>query len=685
MADAFKRNMKPSEIPFEELALAFAGRPHLAELWEKLSRGATDLADHEKIEYVLAEARIFDYRGDYAKSLALGEQAMRMARDRQDSDGQSSALVTLALTYYRLGDYEKSTQLAREAMANGDVSPTGSSAWSVLGLVASFTEDWKFAEECYQRSIKIAQRIDYPYGYFSAQNNAAILYQYQGRFELAISADLDALQLATEIGYGRWAPLVTVAALYLIRGERARAREMIELLNPLVASSGLTKGFQVLLIAWLAMDEEDHDLARSSLVQIGSVVEPHGNAVHSQYYRMLSCRLARLQNDSSTALSWADEAIAFSQRRGHRFHECDARIERARVCWLLDDLPAVERELLAVLDIAEKLGAQYQATLSTFLLAALRHQQKHLDADATWLDAARRIKIGGYGFIFERERALAFTLVAHYLRSRDPAVRASAETALEQLAKITPLPLHVYGLGRYEVWQGRRKIPDREWQKRRAGELFRFLLLQPRHVTTRDVIFEALCPDQSTESAQNFLNHATSTLRRILEPDLPDKFPSRYLSVEGEQVELQLPSGSSIDWEEFERSLSTKMHEVTPIIEETLAPYRGELFPLDRYADWSTEARERLAETHRRALLELAQKDLVEGNAKAALDACRQVIASDPWREDAYLIGMKACLALNDRPGALHLYRDLERHLQSDLQISPRQDLQDLASEIKSK
>jgi DNA-binding SARP family transcriptional activator len=60
--------------------------------------------------------------------------------------------------------------------------------------------------------------------------------------------------------------------------------------------------------------------------------------------------------------------------------------------------------------------------------------------------------------------------------------------------------------------------------------------LQPDKSASRDVITDALWPDLDPEVAADTLYQATSTLRRIFEPDLPDKFPSGYLVIEGERI-----------------------------------------------------------------------------------------------------------------------------------------------------
>ena len=47
-------------------------------------------------------------------------------------------------------------------------------------------------------------------------------------------------------------------------------------------------------------------------------------------------------------------------------------------------------------------------------------------------------------------------------------------------------------------------------------------------------------------------SYSLSALRRALEPDLPDKFPSRYLKVHQGWISLRLSEDSWVDYKEFE-------------------------------------------------------------------------------------------------------------------------------------
>jgi|GEM_PF-537120 len=684
-----------AEITIEELEAVIKRRVNPEGFWRRIKESRENLSPTERIELSITECAALEMRGDFAAALKRAEETFARAQQIGYAQGMIGARAFVAYMHLRFGNYVESARLAKEALSYNETGSYAVFAFRSLAISDYNTGDWTNAQICFDRAINLSQQIGDRWGLFASLIDSCLLYEGKGQFDLALETLAQVRELGQWVEEAQWAVPLHQVLIYLMTGNRALARQALDELAPFAKASAFIEATYRAELAWLALDEDDLAQAHTELERAHSLEIIQGNEIIALWFRLIYSRYYRLRGEPSNAKQWARDILNRAQQNNSHYFQAMALIERARVWWMLENLVSTEKDLLAAFEIAQKLGAEHLAAEASFLLAALRHQQKHPDADATWLDAARRIKIGGYAFILERERALAFPLVAHYSRSRDPAMRASAETMLSHLAQIAPLPLRVHGLGRFEVWQGRRIIPSGEWQKRRAGELFRFLLLQPHYTAARDLIFESLCPDQFAESAKIFLHHATSTLRHILEPELPDKFPSRYLIVEGEQVELRLPSGSRIDFQVFEEKLSTNPHESSRMNErisedlrgladeETLAHYQGDLFPLDRYADWATDARERFAELHRRALLASAQKKLAEGSPQAALDASRQILASDPWREDAALIAMQASIALNDRPGALRVYRDLEQHLQTDLQISPRADLQDLAASLR--
>ncbi len=111
--------------------------------------------------------------------------------------------------------------------------------------------------------------------------------------------------------------------------------------------------------------------------------------------------------------------------------------------------------------------------------------------------------------------------------------------------------------------------------------------------------------------------------------------------------------------------------------EEALALYGGELLPEYRYADWTLLPRERLVLLYQRALLVAVEARLAAGRPAEALDACQRLLAVEPWHEGAVLVGMRACVALDDIATARRLYLKLEKTLREELNTVPQAELQE--------
>ncbi|GAB4560174.1 MAG: hypothetical protein Kow0047_06660 [Anaerolineae bacterium] len=326
------------------------------------------------------------------------------------------------------------------------------------------------------------------------------------------------------------------------------------------------------------------------------------------------------------------------------------------------------------------MGAAFDLARARLLLAALRLERHAPPSEfhAAWLEAVSSIVSGGYVFLLEQERPLAVPLLAAGLNSANPRTAAVTKSLLEHLARVSPPPLHVVTLGRLEIRQGKRMVEKRALRKRRAGEVFALLLLAPSHTLSFEQVTEALCPERGPRAAQSFFHHATSSLRHALEPDLPEKFPSRYLEVEEGWITLRLPSNSWVDFEAFESHCRREEWEAA------LSLYGGEFLPEFRYADWAIAPRERLSLLYQRALLAAARSRLAAGRLAEALEACQRLLALEPWHEEAVFLGMRACVALNDLAGACRLYLALEKALREDLGIAPHEQLRAFYHSITS-
>jgi len=434
----------------------------------------------------------------------------------------------------------------------------------------------------------------------------------------------------------------------------------------------IANAYPNLIDADIALDEGEQARALELYSRAYSCAEELGDAPFTIDARLGLSRYHSVTGNGPAARAWADDAHTIAARLGYRHLQGRAQFMRGRAAWACGDLAAGEADLRAAIETLLPLDAAYDLACAEFYLAALLHERADPGARDAWRDAAQRIARSGYAFLLERERALAFPLIAAYLNDPDPQAAEVAGGLVEHLQRVPPAPLRVVMLGGLRVWQGSRRIDRGALRRRRAGELLALLLLAPGRSLAFEAIAEALWPDKDPAGAQALFHHATSALRRALEPDLPDKFASRYLEVEEGRAALHLPPGSTLDCEDF------AAHCRRGEWEAALALSGGELLPEFAYADWATMPRQQVARECQRALLAVAQAGLAQGAFQAAIDACHRLLALEPWHEQAVELGMRACLALNDLTGARRLYRELEKRLHDELGVAPQAELQAL-------
>jgi DNA-binding SARP family transcriptional activator len=679
------RPSEPTSLPLDELAVSFRGRPDLDDLWDRVSSGQPIEDPAEKVLIQLAESRAHERAGRLGEAATSARGAIEAARAIGDPIGVAGGLSHLAYATYRLGRPDEASRIATQALdATGPHAHTVT-ALLVLGMVATDACRWEEARERFLTARTWSTEIGYPLGIMLALHNLSVVYTHTGRFDLALGAANDVGALNQEIRYPGWAYPWTRAIVSQIVGDRQAARDALDELYAIEPPPVFATALGRMLEAQLALDEEDIDEAERALVAARVEAERLGNPMVRSMVLLVTSRVRRARDDPASARGWVDEAIGEVDRSGLSALEGWMRLELVRVHWALGDLDAAETSVREVLAAALDRDAAHIVAEASIVAAVLATERGSPEADAAWVEAAQRVTTGGYGFLLERERSAALPCIVELARSDSDEVRHAGQAMLELCARTAPVPLRILGLGRFEVAQGRRVIPEAEWRRRRAGELFRLLLLHRGRRALRDAVVEALWPDQDPESAHSLLHQASSALRRVLEPDLPGKFPSRYLRVRDETIGLVLPPGSTVDFERFESLAADYLRngDRSPQrLTEALDVYAGELFPEDRYSDWATPRRESVARLAARAGVAAAEELLGSGDAIAARDAGILALERDPLDEDAVRISMRASIALGDRIGALRLYRSYERQLADDLGGIPSEELRTLAATV---
>ena len=638
------------------------------------------------ITSLIEESKSKESAGDIQGAYHSAAQALEL--DRSQNNGQA-ALQTLQRVLNlacRIGKYKEGRQLAEAILAITQASPEAVDALVSLGIIEAETNDLQSAEQRFYQAAEISRAIQYTAGLARAlHNQAASVFYIEGKFTLALATMDEASQLKADSGGETWGLPFLQALIYQTIGDRKRARQALDAYLPLVRPGTRMAGGYYYLWSRLALDEEELEKAEEYLYLALRIANQSGSPDLNVWTRLEYSRLFRLRGEPATAHTWAEDAFRFAERIQSIFLIGQATMEQARTCWESGDRSQALDKIELAIQKFSSLKAEYDLAYARFLQAVWLAQEEKPGAVDIWQQAVKSVLQGGYTFLLERERKLAFPMVARYIRSRDPAAREPTEAFLQYLDKIAPPPLRVYGLGQFRVLQGRRPVADVLWQRRKAGDMFRFLLLQPGHSASREVILEELWPEHPLTTSLDLFHQATSTLRHILEPDLPDKFPSRYLTVEGERVFINLPPGSMVDFEHFEQEMPIAIQSrQIGRLQEALALYTDDLFPMDLYLDWSASRRQELVDLFLQGQLVLGQAYLDQQRFYQAANCAQKILQRDAWNEDATLLGMQAYIGLNSSPRAVHLYQKLEATLKADLDLQPRSDLRQLVESIKS-
>jgi LuxR family maltose regulon positive regulatory protein len=109
-----------------------------------------------------------------------------------------------------------------------------------------------------------------------------------------------------------------------------------------------------------------------------------------------------------------------------------------------------------------------------------------------------------------------------------------------------------------------------------------------------------------------------------------------------------------------------------------LGLYGGNYLPEDMYADWAVAPRARMEEMYLTLLGRLADDYLERGRYTESIACCRQILAHDSFREDAYRQLMRCYSRMGRRNQALKEFAVCKQVLQRELGVHPMRETLEL-------
>lgn len=235
-------------------------------------------------------------------------------------------------------------------------------------------------------------------------------------------------------------------------------------------------------------------------------------------------------------------------------------------------------------------------------------------------------------------------------------------------------------LGGFRAERAGRVISDVGWERPSGKTLVKLLATFPGHRLHREEALDLLWPDLAPDSAAASLRKALHYARHALEPELPAKGQSQYLTLHDDL--LALTGSYSVDADDFENLAQHALQSGRMVdYAAALATYRGELLPEDRYAEWAISRREHLASLHLRVLMGTAAELEQRGAYGEAVSRLSLALCQDPCHEEAHRRLIHLYARMGSRHEALRQYQMCREALRRELGVEPEGATQELYQE----
>ncbi len=163
---------------------------------------------------------------------------------------------------------------------------------------------------------------------------------------------------------------------------------------------------------------------------------------------------------------------------------------------------------------------------------------------------------------------------------------------------------------------------------------------------------------------------------------------SAYLAIEGGRYGLRWGRVRT-DIQDYEEELAqaskaTDLNEQMFHLDRAASLYQGDLLPEEANEPWTILERERLRTLHLTALARLAEVQIRFGLLDQAEETLRSILRREPWREEAYRTLMRLLADLGRRSEAIRMYRECEKLLRDELDVTPSAETRMLFESISS-
>jgi LuxR family maltose regulon positive regulatory protein len=443
-------------------------------------------------------------------------------------------------------------------------------------------------------------------------NNLGMLYYVQGEPEKALVLFHDAVDKARRSGNAR-AEAYALASTADIERDRGVYDLAIERYNQALDLAGdigdITLCTQVLTsLGDTHRLRGDLDKADILVRQAAADAEERGSWYELGIAKIGLGLLLRERGDGP-------QAVAHLEHAAELLSKCPAKREEAIALHCLGEIlfssrrgrSRAMRALGEAARLSQELGYDY------FLV-----QRAIAAPEVIQYAASKRIGGGFYRTILEK-------VASHHQRGqRRP---DAAQSRRERFPRV-----EVFSLGPMEVFLGRRRVLDMEWQSEKSREMFLFLLRRGEPARKEEIL-AALWPDLPREKCNSSFHSTLYRLRRALYTQCVIEQAGRYMLNPGGRFWCD-----AVEFENRIRKVEQTQQGSTRwarSVRRAMDLYRGP-FGIDFYSDWLEADRQRLEDMYVRSLAVLAGYERVRNNHLEAVSLYEKAVGLDPLNESLW-------------------------------------------------
>jgi predicted ATPase len=236
----------------------------------------------------------------------------------------------------------------------------------------------------------------------------------------------------------------------------------------------------------------------------------------------------------------------------------------------------------------------------------------------------------------------------------------------------------------------------REFESNKVRALLAYLVMEADRPHSRDQLAGMFWGESNDEIANKNLRQALSNLRKTIHDEQAEH---PLLTITATTIQANSNSELRLDAAEFERLLAacqTHPHRMLETcsacacrMDAALALYRGGflegffLKEADTFQDWIVVRREHFLQQAVDALRVSIAFHRRRGEINAAIKRAQQLMALDPWREEAHVLLMELLALDGQRSAALKRFEICRKVLMKELGVEPQEETVRLAEAIR--